>query len=93
MLAADDDGGEAALTALHRHSGMAWRVPLAPPPPPPPLPGSPWARGGAARLYGISGLAPVDPTRNPVGDTCCRVAVGVATTCPRHLLASSSTTP
>ncbi|KAG2451620.1 hypothetical protein HYH02_003401 [Chlamydomonas schloesseri] len=49
IIATDDEGRGAYLTVLHRHTGQSWKVPLTPP-------------GGAnPRLYGISGISPVDP--------------------------------
>ncbi|KAG2441932.1 hypothetical protein HXX76_003537 [Chlamydomonas incerta] len=49
LIATDDEGRGAYLTVLHRHSGAAWKVQVTPP-------------GGAdPRLYGISGISPVDP--------------------------------
>lgn len=50
LIGTDDEGRGAYLTLLHRHSGAAWKVQLTPP-------------GGAdPRLYGISGISPVDPS-------------------------------
>ncbi|KAG2488992.1 hypothetical protein HYH03_012432 [Edaphochlamys debaryana] len=50
VFATDDEGRGATLTLLHRHSGAAWRIAVQPP------------EGEDPRLYGVSGIAPVDPS-------------------------------
>ncbi|GFR45974.1 hypothetical protein Agub_g7446 [Astrephomene gubernaculifera] len=50
IFATDDEGKGSFLTVLHRHSGAAWRLNVVPP------------EGADPRLYGISGISPVDPS-------------------------------
>lgn len=50
IFATDDEGRGASVWLFRRHEGTAWRVNVVPP------------QGGDARLYGVSGLSPVDPS-------------------------------
>lgn len=50
IFATDDEGKGAYICVLHRYSGLAWRVRVQPP------------EGADPRLYGVSGISPVDPS-------------------------------
>ncbi len=50
IFATDDEGRGASVWLFRRHEGTAWRVVVVPP------------AGADPRLYGVSGLSPVDPS-------------------------------